>query len=147
MSGVLWNNPCCWVFPVASKFKIGLGLHSCVAKESACPLLLFVWVGFCGQLLPLPLSCWFGLGFVVVGGPSWGVFVVDMPLHEASWPTSRRHTRLSERAKSRLQVLQVWLRSNSCDTQKEIMKLRKGLQNEESNRWVLRKIMCDCAKM
>ena len=38
------------------------------------------------------------------------------------------------------------LRGNSCDTQKEIMRLIKGLQNEESNRWVLRIIMYDRAK-
>ncbi len=32
-------------------------------------------------------------------------------------------------------------RSNGCDTKMEIMRLRKGLQNEESNRWVLCKII------
>ncbi len=33
--------------------------------------------------------------------------IAKLKLQKASWPTSRRHTRLSERAESRLQVLRV----------------------------------------
>ncbi len=60
-----------------------------------------------------------------------GFRLLGQPVHQAFWPTSRRHARLRECAKLRLQVLRVQLMSDACDSKKKIMRLKSGVQSED----------------